>query len=261
MDRACPERRLSGTLTTSAAGCDGCSAGDAPEGAAGRHPAVNAARFVTSQGSTVSIQPAAPDVVYVPAYNPLLVYGIPSHRGRDVPLSGIWYGGPYLSFGIGFGIGFLWFWMELALLGFDWHNRTQSLTTTGLLASTTFYNRNYITPEEAHATICRRPSPGAGLPPEALAGAAGFTTVPAERPGLSRETYRLHENAEPRGQSETHSGFFSGYGQGGQPRSYSSRGSRSIGGGATRGGGVSRGGGDGAPHGGGAAAASVIEVS
>ena len=30
---------------------------------------------VTTQGSTVIIQPATPDVVYVPAYNPWLVYG------------------------------------------------------------------------------------------------------------------------------------------------------------------------------------------
>jgi hypothetical protein len=32
---------------------------------------------VTTQGSTVIIQPAAPDVVYVPAYNPWVVYGPP----------------------------------------------------------------------------------------------------------------------------------------------------------------------------------------
>jgi len=32
---------------------------------------------VTTQGSTIIIQPAAPDVVYVPAYNPWIVYGPP----------------------------------------------------------------------------------------------------------------------------------------------------------------------------------------
>src|SRR5580698_7136178 len=32
---------------------------------------------VTTQGSTIIIQPAAPDVVYVPAYNPWVVYGPP----------------------------------------------------------------------------------------------------------------------------------------------------------------------------------------
>src|SRR3974390_3009386 len=62
---------------------------------------------VTTQGSTVIIQPAAPDVVYVPAYNPWLVYGGPIVAWPGwYPYPGIWYGGPYLSFGIGFGIGF-----------------------------------------------------------------------------------------------------------------------------------------------------------
>ena len=36
-----------------------------------------AQQTVTTQGQTVIIQPASPDVVYVPAYDPWLVYGLP----------------------------------------------------------------------------------------------------------------------------------------------------------------------------------------
>ncbi|MGB5197062.1 MAG: DUF3300 domain-containing protein, partial [Candidatus Deferrimicrobium sp.] len=80
---------------------------------------------VTTQGSTVIIEPASPDVVYVPAYDPWLVYGDPIVAWPGwYPYPGIWFGGPYLSFGIGFGIGwfggFGWGWDHW---GCDWHNR------------------------------------------------------------------------------------------------------------------------------------------
>ena len=68
---------------------------------------------VYEQGDDVEIQPADPDVVYVPTYNPAYVYGYPV---------GIWpgfypwwgFGGPAISFGFGFPIapffGFGWGW-------------------------------------------------------------------------------------------------------------------------------------------------------
>ena len=70
---------------------------------------------VTTQGSTIIIQPANPDVVYIPAYDPWLVYGGPIGPWPGwYEYPGIWFGGPYLSFGIGFGIGFFggfgWGW-------------------------------------------------------------------------------------------------------------------------------------------------------
>src|SRR5208283_3748219 len=79
---------------------------------------------VTNQGSTIIIQPASPDVVYVPAYDPWVVYGYPIAPWPFwYPYPGIWFGGPYLSFGIGFGIGwfggFGWGWPHW---GFDWHH-------------------------------------------------------------------------------------------------------------------------------------------
>ena len=88
---------------------------------------------VTTQGSTIVIQPASPDVVYVPAYDPWLVYGDPIVAWPGwYPYPGIWYGGPYLSFGVGFGIGFFggfgWGWPHW---GFNWHNHYPFITTTG----------------------------------------------------------------------------------------------------------------------------------
>ena len=80
---------------------------------------------VTNQDSSVVIQPVDPNVVYVPAYDPWLVYGYPVVAWPGwYPYPGIWFGGPYLSFGLGFGIGFFggfgWGWGHW---GFDWHNR------------------------------------------------------------------------------------------------------------------------------------------
>jgi len=63
------------------------------------------------------IQPANPDVVYVPAYDPWLVYGDPivAYPGW-VPVPGIFYGGPSVYFGGGFGIGFF------GGFGWGWHH-------------------------------------------------------------------------------------------------------------------------------------------
>jgi len=79
---------------------------------------------VTDQDSDIEIAPADPDVVYVPAYDPWLVYGYPVVAWPGwYPYPGIWFGGPYLSFGLGFGIGwwggFGWGWGHW---GFDWHD-------------------------------------------------------------------------------------------------------------------------------------------
>src|SRR5438128_4070421 len=80
---------------------------------------------VSTQGNTIVIEPANPDVVYVPAYDPWLVYGAPiiAYPGW-VPVPGIFFAGPAISFGFGFGIGFFggfgWGWHNW---GYDWHGR------------------------------------------------------------------------------------------------------------------------------------------
>jgi Protein of unknown function (DUF3300) len=78
---------------------------------------------VTSQGQTVVIQPANPAVVYVPQYDPWIVYGAPVgvYPYWD-PYPGLYLGGPGYAFGLGIGIGlfagFGWGWGHW---GADWH--------------------------------------------------------------------------------------------------------------------------------------------
>jgi len=176
---------------------------------------------VTTQGSTVVIEPAEPDVVYVPAYNPWVIYGGPIVAWPGwYPYPGIWYEGPYLSFGIGFGIGwfggFGWGWHHW---GFDWHNHYAVFNHARYYSpSRTFYNRS---------SYYREGGPRGGF------NRPGGPNRPFEGNNRAARGY-----AEPHGQSGTRSGAFSGYDHGGQTKSFSSRGRTSMGGG-------------GAPHGGG----------
>jgi len=184
---------------------------------------------VTNQDSLISIAPANTDVVYVPAYDPWMVYGdlVPVWpEWYDYP--GIFFGGPYLDFGVGFGIGFVggfgWGWSNW---GFDWRRHDVLFNHSRYVShSTTFYNRNNF-----YRSGGTHGGPGRG--PNAL---------PFEgNPGAARGY------AEPHGQSGMRSGALSGFDHGGQARGFSSRGSASFGGGggARGGGGGSRGGGGG----------------
>src|ERR1700683_5534200 len=141
---------------------------------------------VVEQDSAIDIEPADPDEVYVPAYNPWLVYGYPVVAWPGwYPYPGIWFGGPYLSFGIGFPIGwyggFGWGWGHW---GFNWHNHYAMYNGGRYYSgSRTFYNRS------AAGRAAARPFDGN------RAAARGY--------------------AATRGQSGTRSGAFRGYQQGG----------------------------------------------
>jgi hypothetical protein len=204
---------------------------------------------VTTQGSTIIIQPAQPNVVYVPAYDPWVVYGPPIVAWPGwYPYPGIWFGGPFLSFGVGFGIGFFagfgWGWPHW---GFDWHNHYVVYNHARYFSrSTTFYNRN---------VYYRGGRVPAGAPGRGYAGGRGGVY---NRPGAvprpfegNRQAARgyaaPHSVVTPHNESSMHSGAFNGYDHGGESRSYSARGSSSFHGG---GGGGSHGGGGGHPGGG-----------
>ena len=60
---------------------------------------------VTSEGSTIIIEPTNPETCYLPVYDPWLVYGaaLPVYPGY---IYDPWYGPPYIAFGTGIGIGF-----------------------------------------------------------------------------------------------------------------------------------------------------------
>jgi uncharacterized membrane protein YgcG len=78
---------------------------------------------VNTSEQTIVIQPTAPDVVYVPEYDPWLVYGYPLAVFPGwYPYPGLFWDSPGIGFGPGFGIGFFagfgWGWNHW---GFDWH--------------------------------------------------------------------------------------------------------------------------------------------
>src|SRR5271169_6887515 len=188
---------------------------------------------VTVDGGTVIVQPASPDVVYVPAYNPWLVYGYPIVAWPGwYPYPGIWFGGPYLSFGIPFGIGwfggFGWGWGHW---GFNWRGGYPIYGGGRYYSgSRTFYNRN---------TFYR----GGGVRGGTVGGRGGvYNRGGSTARPFGGNSQAARGYAAPHGQSGTRSGAFSGYGHGGETRGYASRGGASMGGGA-RGGGGSHGGG------------------
>jgi hypothetical protein len=199
---------------------------------------------VTTQDSSIEIAPASPDVVYVPAYDPWLVYGGPIEAWPGwYPYPGIWYGGPYLSFGLGFGIGFFggygWGWPNW---GFNWRGGYAMYNHSRYYSrSNTFYNRGNF----YRGGAARGPASAGGRPSNGNFGARGGVY---NRPGATTRPFNGNSQAArgyaaPRGQSGVRSGAFSGYDHGGQARSYSSRGSASFGGGGGSHGGGSHGGG------------------
>jgi hypothetical protein len=183
---------------------------------------------VTTQDSSISVEPADTDAVFVPAYDPWAVYGdaVVEWPGW-YPYPGIWYGGAHPSFGVGFGIGLYegygWGWHHW---GSDWHNRAVIHDHSRYYSrSNTFYDRNnfYRGGVERGKGFDR---PGG----------------PARPFNGDRQVDRGY--AEPRGQSGVRSGAFGGYDHGGQERGFSQRGGASLGGGGAfhSGGGGSRGG-------------------
>ena len=193
----------------------------------------NEQQKVTTQGNAIIIQPANPDVVYVPAYDPWLVYGDPivAYPGW-VPVPGIFYGGPSIYFGGGFGIGFFggfgWGWHHW---DYDWHHHGAIYNhNTYISHSRTIINRNNFNHNTFnhnggnfnHGNAFHGSGPGGGNP--------GFHGGPPSHP-----------------QPGTHSGAFSGFDHGGNVRGFSSRGQSSFGGshgaGGFHGGGGSHGGG------------------
>jgi uncharacterized membrane protein YgcG len=212
---------------------------------------------VTTEGSDIEIQPVSPDIVYVPAYDPWVVYGGPIVAWPGwYPYPGIWYDGPALFFGVGFGIGFFggygWGWHHW---GSDWHHHYAVYDHGRYYSpSRTFYNRNnYYRGGDARGEFSgdhgrfsgnqggdRARSNEGNRPASANAGSPGGIE---NRPASAARPFEGNNNAargyaEPRGQSGVRSGAFSNYDHGGQERSFSSRGSASFGGGGgARGGG------------------------
>jgi len=169
---------------------------------------------VSNKGKTIVIEPADPQVVYVPEYDPWLVYGAPIGIWPGwYSYPGLYLGVPGIAFGLGFGIGFFggfgWGWGHW---GYDWHGHGVMFDHRGYVAhSRVFANRGF--------------NHGAGFH-------GGF------------------HGGGARGFGGTHSGAFSGFNHGGMARGFSARGRSSFGGGFHGGGGGFGGGGHGGGGGG-----------
>ncbi len=193
-------------------------------------------QVVKTEGPTVIVEPANPDIVYVPAYDPWIVYGDPILAWPGwYPYPGIWFDGPYLSFGIGFGVGFFagfgWGWGHW---GCDWHGHFATFGGGRYYPrSGTFYNRNAFYRSGGF-------NRGGALRGGAFNRGGGFGARPSPFNGDKRAARGF---TAPRGQSGTRSGAFSGIGRGGETRGFSMRGRSSFGGGGFHGGGGFRGGG------------------
>jgi hypothetical protein len=188
------------------------------------HLSSNEQERVTTQGDTITIEPADPEVVYVPAYDPWLVYGAPliAYPGW-YPVPGIFWGGVGLSFGLGFAVGYFggfgWGWGHW---GYDWHGRRAFFDHHAFVShSRDFGHGGFHHGDFGHGNF----------------GHGGFDH------GSLNHGNAFHGGSSFHAQSQAHSGAFGGFDHGGDVRSFSSRGRSSFGGGGFHGGGSHGGGG------------------
>ena len=187
---------------------------------------------VTTAGQTIEIQPVSPDVVYIPQYDPWLVYGAPiTFWPGWVDYPALYPVGPGLVFGVGIGIGFL------GGFGWGWHHWSPDWRGHGI-----YFNHAPWT-SRSPTFWGHRGGPGGALgrPPGFVrppgGGPGGFR--PGAPPGGGRPGFG--SPARPGG-GGMRSGAFSGFNHGGVTRGFSARGGASFGGGGRGGGGHGGGG-------------------
>jgi uncharacterized protein DUF3300 len=170
---------------------------------------------VTTQGNTVVIEPANPEIVYVPQYDPWLVYGAPivAYPGWYAE-PGLFLAGVGIGFGVGFGLGFYggygWGWGHW---GYDWHGRSVIYNhNTYVSHSRTIVNRNNFSRNNSNHNNFNR---------------GNFSHANASHGNASHGGGGSSFHA----QSGTHTSAFSGFDHGGNVRGFSSRGRSSFGGG------------------------------
>ena len=227
---------------------------------------------VGTEDSTITVEPASSDTVYLPQYDPWQAYGNPVDAWPDwYPYPDIWYDGPGCFFGPGVVI---LIFDRFGHWGCDWHHRFVLHNHTRYDSrSTTFFNRSNFYRRGSTAVA-------ANSAERALRARANATNIPSNR-NIEERALRVPEDlrpsmenrapavnveqggvynrsggtmrpfngniqaargyAEPRGQSGVRSGAFSGYDRGGQTRGFSSRGSSSFSGGAAQAGAAARG--------------------
>ena len=199
---------------------------------------------VTDDAGTIAIEPAEPDVVYVPEYDPWVVYGAPiAFYPGWFGVPGLYIDGPGIAFGLGIGVGvfagFGWGWHHW---GADWHRHDLMFDHhTYISHSRTFANRHDFGRADARAH-------GGGFHGDGLSHGGQFHQAGASARGAPGGGF-----SHPAGgaMSGLHSSAFSGFDHGGVATTFSSRGRASVGGGFHGGGGGGFHGGGGGFHGGG----------
>src|SRR4029077_3140955 len=183
---------------------------------------------VATQGQTIIIQPTNPDIVYLPAYDPWIVYGAPlAVYPGYVP--GPWVAAPIISFGVGFPLGWPFGWAWDAW-GCAWGSRFVVFNHVRFVSrSHTFFNHGhgFVHGGDFHGHDFHGHEFHGGAPGFDHRADRGFAAPHVERGG--------------------HPGAFSGFDHGGVANQHSFRGQSSIGGGMHGGfvGGGTRGGGGG----------------
>jgi Protein of unknown function (DUF3300) len=175
---------------------------------------------VTDKHGYITIDEVQPEDVYVPAYDPWVVYGYPVVAWPGwIGVPGIWWNGPGLYFGLGFGIGaWMGFGWASPWWGIDWFNRGLFFHHAPYFAGgPAFFNRG-----------------------DYYHGYGGFAHPIHGAPGQARGF------ARPEPGRGVRSGVFGHMHYGGATRGYAARGQRSFGGafhaGGFRGGGFHGGG-------------------
>ena len=103
----------------------------------------NSQQNVSTQGQTIMIEPAQPNVIYVPAYNPTVVYGTwpyPSYPPVYYPGVMSWYPGQALVNGLMWGAGIA---AAGAIFGgFNWNNRDVNINVNNFnrISRNNFYS-------------------------------------------------------------------------------------------------------------------------
>jgi hypothetical protein len=206
---------------------------------------------VVTESQTIIVEPVDPEVVYVPAYDPWVVYGAPVVVWPGwYPYPGLYVAGPGVSFGAGFAVGlFAGFAWGSHGWGCDWGHRTVVFNhNTFISNSKTFHDGH----QRFHDSGGARGYDGfhnssAGRGYEGSHGPGAGRGYEGSRGGDIRGD-GVHGGAAEHGSSEshteagTHSGAFGGYDHGGTTRSYSDRGNSSLHGGGFHEGGFHAGG-------------------
>jgi hypothetical protein len=194
---------------------------------------------VETQEKTIIIEPADPEVVYVPAYDPWIVYGAPVVVWPGwYPYPGLYVAGPGVSFGVGFAVGlFAGFAWGSHGWGCDWGHRTVVFNHNTFISNSKTFSggrgRGGVRDFGAARGYEGSHNSGAGRGYEGSHGSEAGRGYEGSRGGDVRGG-GFHGGAAERGPSESHaaagahSGAFGGYEHGGTTRSYSDRGQSSL---------------------------------